>query len=155
MLAMLYGQWRENMATNELQQSEPQNKYKIVDGRMMQGICNQWFLDTNPDLGLEEFAIYSIIARHTFGFRKREGYIEQASFKLNPKTLKKYRDILTEMGIISWQATKKFTLYKILEPQVDIVNFKTTSDRSFIVHEQQASRGSIDKQPIYDPSAPI
>lgn len=141
-----------NTASNETQQ-EQQTRYKTVDGRMMQGICNQWFLDTNEDLGLEEFAIYSIIARQTFGFRKREGYIEQASFKLNPKTLKKYRDILTEKGIISWQATKKFTLYRLLEPRDDIANFKTTNDKSIVTLEP-ANSGSNSLQ-TYNPNEDI
>lgn len=121
---------------------------------MMQGICAQWFQDTYPDASLEELAIYVKIARHTIGFRKRDGYIEQSTFNLNPKTLKKYRDRLVESGIIYWQATKKFTLYKLLEPQVELAGFRLLQDRSTI-NITQSSSGSIEPTITYDPNSDI
>jgi hypothetical protein len=121
---------------------------------MMQGICAQWFQDTYPDASLEELAIYVKIARHTIGFRKRDGYIEQSTFNLNPKTLKKYRDRLTELGIIAWQSTKKFTLYKLLEPQGEIAGFRLLQDRSMI-NISQASSGSTEQVIKYDPNMDI
>lgn len=133
---------------------ESNTTYKISDGRMMQGICTQWFQDTYPDASLEELAIYVKIARHTIGFRKRDGYIEQSTFNLNPKTLKKYRDRLVESGIISWQATKKFTLYKLLEPQVELAGFRLLQDRSMISITHLSS-GSIEPTITYDPNSDI
>jgi hypothetical protein len=120
---------------------------------MMQGICAQWFQDTYPDASLEELAIYVKIARHTIGFRKRDGYIEQSTFNLNPKTLKKYRDRLTDLGIIAWQSTKKFTLYKLLEPHVELTGFRLLQDRSMINMSQPIS-DHIEPL-IYDPTQPI
>jgi hypothetical protein len=150
---MLYGQWRENMDNHE--QPEQQSKYKISDGRMMQGICIQWFQDTYPDASLEELAIYVKIARHTIGFRKRDGYIEQSTFNLNPKTLKKYRDMLTNLGVIAWQSTKKFTLYKLLEPHVELDKFKLIQDRSMINIQPTQSSGSKDIVQKYNPDQDI
>jgi hypothetical protein len=129
--------------------------YKISDGRMMQGICVQWFQDTYPDASLEELAIYVKIARHTIGFRKRDGYIEQSTFNLNPKTLKKYRDRLTCLGVIAWQSTKKFTLYKLLEPQSELIGFKLLQDRSTINIPQQSMSRILPEPPTYDPMQPI
>jgi hypothetical protein len=129
--------------------------YKISDGRMMQGVCVQWFQDTYPDASLEELAIYVKIARHTIGFRKRDGYIEQSTFNLNPKTLKKYRDRLTYLGVIAWQSTKKFTLYKLLEPQSELIGFKLLQDRSAINIPQQSMSRILPEPPTYDPMQPI
>lgn len=142
------------MNKQELSKSEQQNSYKINDGRMMQGICIQWFQDTYPDASLEELAIYVKIARHTIGFRKRDGYIEQSTFNLNPKTLKKYRDRLTELGAIAWQSTKKFTLYKLLEPQDELAGFKLFQDRS-IVNIKVGGSNKLVEPLAYDPNEDI
>ena len=142
-----------NTKTYETQNQDQKNK--INDGRMMQGICIQWFQDTYPDASLEALAIYVKIARHTIGFRKRDGYIEQSTFNLNPKTLKKYRDMLTEIGVISWQSTKKFTLYKLLEPQVELDGFRLFQDRSLINITSSGSDKPMDTKPIYDPNGSI
>jgi hypothetical protein len=122
---------------------------------MMQGICVQWFQDTYPDASLEELAIYVKIARHTIGFRKRDGYIEQSTFNLNPKTLKKYRDRLTDLGVIAWQSTKKFTLYKLLEPREELIGFRLLQDRSIVNIHQPSISKILQEPPIYDPTQPI
>jgi hypothetical protein len=122
---------------------------------MMQGVCVQWFQDTYPDASLEELAIYVKIARHTIGFRKRDGYIEQSTFNLNPKTLKKYRDMLTDLGVIAWQSTKKFTLYKLLEPREELIGFRLLQDRSIVNIPQPSISKILQEPPTYDPMQPI
>ena len=108
--------------------SKEQNKQRsIKSGEMMQGICLQWFIDVYGvgSNGVKNgLILYISILRKSFGYRDRYAYIPQNYFGLSPNSLKKYRDKLTELGIIEWKATKQMTMYKILEPADKIKTFQ-------------------------------
>jgi len=106
-------------------QSNPKQRL-IVDGRYQIGICSQWFHDTygeGTNFIKNGGVLYDAILRKTFGYRQRFNYIPQNFFGLNSNTLKKYRDRLTNLGIIEWKKTKQMTMYKILEPANEISTF--------------------------------
>ena len=106
---------------------EKKKKDNIYDGRMMQGICIQWFIDK---YGInKEFSLYCSILRLTFGFRKRYAYIPFDKIPFSKNIIKKYRDNLTKKGIIEWKITKGYTMYKILEPRDYIANFILKNDK--------------------------
>jgi len=108
----------------------------------MQGICFQWFIDefgTN-----KEFILYISILRLTFGFRKRYAYISSKNLPFKDlHTLKKYRDILTQKGIIEWKTTSGYTMYKILEPKKEISRFILGKDISSSSKENEKDGGGI------------
>ncbi len=135
------------------------NQHKVRDGRMMQGICSQWIVDNALDIGCTSdlIGMYNIIARNTFGYRKRDGYIEQALFGLHRNTIKKHRDRLTELGLIEWQATRAYTRYKIIEPREEIANFAFAhgSAISLTCIDQVEPQASGSEKPIYDPNEEI
>ena len=118
------------------------NKPRIVkSGEMMQGICMQWLLDEHgSDKKIMRAAqVYGKTLRKTFGYRNRWGYIPQDYFAMCPKQLKRYRDVLTEAGLLEWKTTKQMTLYKILEPRDIIKTFvftkKNTEEDTEIIDE--------------------
>ena len=97
----------------------------IKSGEMMQGICTQWAIDehgSNKEI-MRSIMLYLKIARKTFGYRNRWGYISQDYFKMHPHKLKRDRDILTKCGLIEWHTTKMMTMYKIVEPRKLIKSF--------------------------------
>jgi len=108
---------------------------KIYDGRMMSCICLQYIQD-NYDLDCIELGIITKIIRYTFGFKKRNAFINQNIFKLSKNTLKKYRDMLVQKGILKWQKTRKYTIYEIIEPNNEIEKF-VLKDGCNVVHQNK------------------
>jgi len=101
----------------------------------MIGICIQYYVD-NYRLSHIERSMLEIILRYTFGFKKRNAYVSQKIFELNSKTLKKYRDMLSEKGILKWKKTRKYTIYEIIEPKKEIEKF-VLRDGVNVVHNKK------------------
>ena len=97
----------------------------VKSGEMMTGICTQWIIDehgSNKTI-MRAISLYVKIARKTFGYRNRYGYIQQDYFKMHSQQLKDHRDILVKAKLIEWKATKQMTMYRILEPADRIKEF--------------------------------
>lgn len=132
------------------------HKTKIRDGRMMQGICMQWIIDNYRTIDSESLRMYALIARLTFGFRKQYAYIKQSEFDMNKTTLKKYRDKLTETGLIEWKITEGYTMYKIIEPKAEIENFDTgKATASNIKHSAETAASGSNSLQTYNPNEDI
>jgi len=123
-------------------QTDKKQKGKIYDGRMMQGICVQWFIDK---YGVNrEFELYCSILRLTFGFRKRYAYIPFDKIPFSKNIIKKYRDNLTKKGIIEWKITKGYTMYKIMKPKDEINNFILKNDKDS--NNKEESEPAVSKE---------
>ena len=129
-------------------QTEKKQKGKIYDGRMMQGICVQWFIDKYEVN--REFELYCSILRLTFGFRKRYAYIPFNKIPFSKNIIKKYRDNLTKKGIIEWKTTKGYTMYKIIEPKDYITNFILKNDKENNSKEESEPAGSEKEENVLE-----
>lgn len=109
----------------------------------MQGICFQWFYDKK----YSSLEFYMSICRLTFGFKKRYAYLKQENFGMNPKTLKKHRDYLVSIGVLEWEKTSGYTMYKILEPASEIYRFKLNGESKSLGSKEikKISMEDIDK----------
>ena len=84
---------------------------------MLQGAYRQWLVDEHPEaLG---YTLIDIIARYTFGFGKRYGYISTSTFdKYIPSiTRKRHMQILKKIGLLDYQRTKGYTMFKLTLPK--------------------------------------
>jgi hypothetical protein len=90
---------------------------KWTDGRMLQGAYNQWLVDEHPE-AFKYKGLIDIIARYTFGFGKRYGYIKTSIFDryLPERTRKRYILKLKEIGLLDYHRTRGYTMYKLTLP---------------------------------------
>lgn len=100
---------------------------KIYDGRFMLGTYTQWLLDEKKGLNRTAIDLALLIARQSFGYRKRYAYIHSDYFSMDKMTLKRYRDVLVQEGLLEWKKTKGYTMYKLLEPKNEIDSFVFSS----------------------------
>jgi hypothetical protein len=106
MLAMLYGQWRENMATHELQLSEPQSS----NGWQNIGICYTFAIDAVP---FKLQSLYMHLVRHSFGYMQmytpRWTQLEWSNkIGIARTTFTDQVHKLSELGLISINASHKY-----------------------------------------------
>jgi len=96
---------------------------KIIDGRYQIGLVTDWLMSNHSLLGNELVIYMKILHMSCNKYHKRRVAIKQDEFGLNSKTLKKYRDMLTEKKIINWKTTSGYTVYWLEQPYYLIKDF--------------------------------
>ncbi len=119
-----------------------QNETKWIDGRLVQGAFRQWLVDQHHDEALQLKAM-DIIARYTLGYRKRYAYIKQDMFRMKQSTINRQVKKLKELGLIDYERTRGYTMYKILLPEY-IENKTIWMGRDSIKKEDNERRESKD-----------
>lgn len=103
-------------------------KSKVFDGRMQIGIATDWILK-DDSISYQAKILYITIAEQSFNrFKKRWTAIGLQFLPFNGKTLYKYRDELVSKGFIEWKDTSKYTIYRVVEPKIEIKNFLFRND---------------------------
>ena len=103
-------------------------KSKVFDGRMQIGITTDWILK-DDSISYQAKILYITIAEQSFNrFKKRWTAIGLQFLPFNGKTLYKYRDELVLRGFIEWKDTSKYTIYRVVEPKIEIKNFLFRND---------------------------
>jgi hypothetical protein len=98
-------------------------KNKIIDGRYQMGLVTDWIMKNHNLNGNELLIFMKILYLSCNKYHKRRVAIKQDEFGLNSKTLKKYRDILTDKKIIDWKVTSGYTVYWLEQPYHLIKDF--------------------------------
>ena len=117
---------------------------KIRDGRMILGDYIQWLVDNHQELTSVEIRLLQIIARNTFGWRKRYGYIKSEALEMgmSKKTRNTHMKRLKEQGLLDYRRTRGYTMYKILVPEEIEARYE------FVSGGQQQS-GSEEPEEVY------
>ena len=122
---------------------------KVIDGRMMQGICIQWFVDTYG-YG-STLNVYAKILRDTFGLRRRYAFIKSDSIPGSRRGRLADLDFLEENGIISrkqsWNKSNEsygFVRYEVLQPADSIQNFSLEVDTKYTAKSDEKTKAVWD-----------
>ena len=90
-----------------------------IQGRVLSWVINELNLSGN------ELAVFVVILINTIGKGNQYAYIKQEELTkyMTKDTLVKHRRSLVEKGLISFNVTKGYTKYQILQPKNEIENF--------------------------------